>query len=171
MNTSNPFVGILADIHEACMQTHDQLVARGFSDVEAMSAISSTVQVGADLNRLGGLAHTIRALAREPASIGTAPLSTTEGNPMNPVIRTLTVSPSTIKPGETATVTVDAFDPDSRTVTATAEVADAAGNIATATTLLTVGDPLEFQLATDDPTVTVVADPQRPGVFHLSVPA
>jgi hypothetical protein len=89
---------------------------------------------------------------------------------MNPVIRTVTVTPSTIKPGETATVTVDAFDPDSRTVTATAEVADAAGNIATATTLLTVGDPLAFKLTADDSKVTVVADPQKPGVFHVTVP-
>lgn len=90
---------------------------------------------------------------------------------MNPVIRTLTITPATVQPGQSATVTVDAIDPDAKTVTATAKVSDAAGNEATATTILTVGDPLTYDVKTDDPTVVVVPDPQKPGVFHLTVPA
>src|SRR5690349_8679736 len=59
-----------------------------------------------------------------------APLS--EGDhTMNPVIRSVSVVPSTIKPGETATVYVDAVDPDSRIVSGTVEVLDAAGNKST----------------------------------------
>lgn len=87
-----------------------------------------------------------------------------------PVIRGVTVDPRTVAPGGQATVTIDAFDPDSRTVTCSAEVTDSAGNTATATTNLTVGDPLTYSLTTDDPGIeSITQDPQQPNLFHVAV--
>lgn len=89
----------------------------------------------------------------------------------NPVIRGLSLTPANVKPGESTTAVVDAFDPDSRTVTVKAQVSDSAGNVATLSSILGIGDPLTYEVTTDDPTVTVVVDPQNPAVFHLAVPA
>ncbi|MFF0823056.1 hypothetical protein ACFYUR_22065 [Micromonospora haikouensis] len=86
-----------------------------------------------------------------------------------PIIRSLTATPDALQPGQAAQVVVDAFDPDARTVTVQARVADAAGGEATATTVLTVGDPLRFELTCDDPSVTIVPDPTVPGRFSVRV--
>ncbi|WP_405112254.1 hypothetical protein OG559_03295 [Micromonospora sp. NBC_01405] len=87
----------------------------------------------------------------------------------NPVIRSITATPSTLQPGQTAQVVIDAYDPDARTVTVTGKVTDVAGHVATATTTLTVGDPLKFELTTTDPAVTIVVDPAASGRFSVRV--
>lgn len=86
-----------------------------------------------------------------------------------PVIRSVTATPDILQPGQSAQVVIDAFDPDARTVTVHARVTDAAGGEATATTTLTVGDPLRYTLTSSDPTVTIVADPSTPGRFAVQV--
>lgn len=86
----------------------------------------------------------------------------------SPVIRSVTPSATTVEPGGQFTVTVDAYDPDARTLTFTASTTDTQGGTATATTIVVVGDPLTFELACDDASVTVTQDPQAPGVFVVT---
>lgn len=86
-----------------------------------------------------------------------------------PIIRSMTATPATLQPGQSARVDLDAYDPDARQVTLSGTVKDAAGHAATATTVLTVGDPLTYQLTCDDPTVTVTPDPAVPGRFSVTV--
>ena len=86
-----------------------------------------------------------------------------------PVIRSITATRSTLTPGESTTVTVDAFDPDARTVTLSGRVVDAGGHVSTVSTELTVGDPISYELTSTDPTVTVVADPANPSKFTVTV--
>ncbi|MEU0078583.1 hypothetical protein ABZY58_11855 [Micromonospora tulbaghiae] len=86
-----------------------------------------------------------------------------------PVIRSVTTTPGSVQPGQAAQVAVDAFDPDAREVVMTAKVTDSAGNAATAVTKLTVGDPLTYELTTDDPGVTITPDSSEPGRFTVSV--
>ncbi len=86
-----------------------------------------------------------------------------------PVIRSVTTTPGTVQPGQSAQVVVDAFDPDAREVVMTAKVTDSGGNVATAVTKLTVGDPITYELTTDDPNVTITPDPSAPGRFTVTV--
>ncbi|MEU1810936.1 IPT/TIG domain-containing protein [Micromonospora aurantiaca (nom. illeg.)] len=86
-----------------------------------------------------------------------------------PVIRSITASKTTLTPGESTTVTVDAFDPDARTITLSGRVVDAGGNVSSVTTELTVGDPITYELTSSDESVTVVADPANPGRFTVTV--
>ncbi|MFI7072037.1 hypothetical protein [Micromonospora sediminicola] len=86
-----------------------------------------------------------------------------------PSIRSITAAKTTLQPGESTVVTIDAFDPDARTITLNGRVTDAGGHVSTVTTQLTVGDPITFELTTDDETVAVVADPANPGRFTVTV--
>ncbi|WP_422744339.1 hypothetical protein ACN27B_08685 [Micromonospora sp. WMMD754] len=86
-----------------------------------------------------------------------------------PIIRSITAAKSTLQPGESTLVTVDAFDPDARTVTLSGAVTDAGGTVSTVSTTLTVGDPISYELTSSDPAVTIVADPQMPGRFTVTV--
>lgn len=90
---------------------------------------------------------------------------------MNPVIRSVTVTPNTVQPGGTATVTIDAYDPDSRSVTFEGSVTDSNGNVTHASTTLTVGDPLTYSLTCGDPSVGITQDPTLKNTFHITVPA
>lgn len=85
-----------------------------------------------------------------------------------PVIRSLTATPGTVNPGQSAQAVFDAYDPDARTVTLNGSVSDAAGNTSSVTTTLTVGDPLTYTLTTTDPNVTVVQDPNNPARFTVT---
>ncbi|MFI5833225.1 hypothetical protein ACIA5A_06060 [Micromonospora sp. NPDC051300] len=87
----------------------------------------------------------------------------------NPVIRSITATKTTLQPGESTQVTVDAFDPDARTVTLAGRVTDTGGSVSTVTTTLTVGDPILIELTSTDPTVTVTPDPAAPGRFTVTV--
>lgn len=86
-----------------------------------------------------------------------------------PVIRSLTVNPTTVNPGQSATATFDAYDPDARIVTLNGQVTDAEGTVSTVTTTLTVGDPLTYTLTTTDTGVTITQDPQNPARFNIVV--
>lgn len=87
-----------------------------------------------------------------------------------PVIRSSTVTPGTIIEGGQADWMVDAYDPDGRTVTMRRPVTDAAGNVATAETTLTIGGELTYGTPTsDDPAVTFVVDSADPRLVHVQV--
>ncbi|MEU4367567.1 hypothetical protein [Micromonospora chersina] len=86
-----------------------------------------------------------------------------------PVIRSITATKTTLTPGESTAVTIDAFDPDARTVTLSGRVVDAGGHVSTVTTELTVGDPITYELTSSDPSVTVTQDPANPGKFTVTV--
>lgn len=85
----------------------------------------------------------------------------------NPQIRSFSISPTTVAPGASTTGTVDAFDPDNRTVHLRAKI-----GTATAVTTLTVEDvpvPAPVFEEVDAagvpvtvPTVDFVADPTNP---------
>ncbi|MEV5819295.1 hypothetical protein AB0L22_08980 [Micromonospora haikouensis] len=86
-----------------------------------------------------------------------------------PIIRSISASPDTVQPGQAVQVWIDAFDPDARTITLSGTVTDANGATATANTILTVGDPLTYELTANEPGVTVVDDPSAPGRFTVTV--
>ncbi|SCF42741.1 hypothetical protein GA0070563_112123 [Micromonospora carbonacea] len=86
-----------------------------------------------------------------------------------PIIRSIVASPDTVQPGQAVQVWIDAFDPDARTITLSGSVTDANGATASATTTVTVGDPLTYELTANDPGVTIVEDPSAPGRFTVSV--
>lgn len=86
-----------------------------------------------------------------------------------PVIRSLTATLTTLQPGQSSQVTFDAYDPDSRTVTLAGKVTDAGGQASTVTTVLTVGDPITFELTTTDIGVTITQDPANPAKFTVTV--
>lgn len=85
----------------------------------------------------------------------------------NPQIRSFTLSSNTVAPGGSVIGTVDAYDPDNRTVTVKANIGSA-----TATTILTVADnPIPNPTFTEvdasgnpvaSPTVDFVVDPLNP---------
>lgn len=59
----------------------------------------------------------------------------------DPVIRSFNITPARIKPGESATGTVDAYDPDNKTITVKAEIPVEEGQPRiSATTTLTIED-------------------------------
>ena len=79
-----------------------------------------------------------------------------------PIIDSITVAypagQTSVAPGQTATLTVAAHDPDSQVVTVTVTVKDAAGNPATGTGTVTVMDPLTFTATAPSGTITVVGN-------------
>lgn len=109
-------------------------------------------------------------LGRPGAGYVSPGYNTPEGAPnmAAPVIRSITATKATVKPGEAFTVVVDAFDPDSRAVTVTTTVTDSGGSKGTASAVVQVGDPVTIALASDDPAVRVVADPLKPGTFTVT---
>lgn len=85
-----------------------------------------------------------------------------------PVIREFTSSAATVKPGEQFRLRIDAYDPDARTLTFVATAEDTQGGTATATTTVSISDPLKFKVTCDDKTVTVTQDPQNPNEYVAS---
>lgn len=86
-----------------------------------------------------------------------------------PSIRSITPAKTTLMPGESTQVVIDAFDPDARSITLAGKVTDAGGNVSTVSTVLTVGDPITYELTSSDPSVTVTPDPAVPGRFTVTV--
>lgn len=72
-----------------------------------------------------------------------------------PVISSATFDKTSVKPGESATLTVVASDPDSRTVTIDIKATDSAGAAVTGAAVLTVGDPVVVTATTTAPGVTI----------------
>jgi hypothetical protein len=63
----------------------------------------------------------------------------------SPVIDAIVVTPSTpLNPGQSATITVTAHDPDQSARTLTVTVTDAAGNSGTGQVVINVSDPLTY---------------------------
>lgn len=86
-----------------------------------------------------------------------------------PVIRSVTPSRDTVAPGESFQVVVDAYDPDARVLSITGTATDSTGQTVIAKTSVTVGDPLTFELSSDDDGVTISQDPANPGNFTVTV--
>ena len=70
-----------------------------------------------------------------------------------PVINSITVVPDPVLTGQTATITIDASDPDATTVNFTVVVSDAAGNQATGVIPLVISDPLTYSVTASSGTV------------------
>lgn len=98
----------------------------------------------------------------------------------NPQIRSFTITPATVRPGESAQGVVDAFDPDNRTVTVVAELPVEAGQPRVyATTVLAIEDnpiPAPFFTEVDaagnpvaTPTLNFAVDPANP--FRVTITA
>lgn len=86
-----------------------------------------------------------------------------------PIIRSVVATPSSLLPGQSATVVIDAYDPDARSVRISGSVVDVHGSRAEAVTVLTVGDPLTYELTCDDPSAQISQDPQDPSRFAVQV--
>jgi hypothetical protein len=82
-----------------------------------------------------------------------------------PVINSITVVPDPVPTGQTATITIDASDPDARTVMFDVTVTDSAGNTATGQITGSVTDPLSYAVTADSGTVTATG---QPNVFTWS---
>lgn len=76
-----------------------------------------------------------------------------------PVISSITVAPDPVPTGQTATITIEASDPDARTVTFTAVVTDSAGNQTSGQGTFTTSDPLTYSVTVDSGTITPTAEP------------
>lgn len=89
-----------------------------------------------------------------------------------PIIDSVDVSPATIAPGEQATITIDARDPDSVTVDLGAEVFDADGDKTGQSASLRIEDPLSYALSeASGPGGTIEQDPDQPNVWYYTAPA
>lgn len=88
-----------------------------------------------------------------------------------PIIDSIIASPNTVSPGSAFVVTIAAHDPDQRTGLLTGVVRDVAGVEARATALVSISDPLSFQLLDEGGVGFVVtARAGSPGVFDCRAP-
>lgn len=88
-----------------------------------------------------------------------------------PVITSVTVtypSGSSLAPGETAIIDVEAVDGDNYTVVVSLFVTDSSGNESNGTATVLVGDSLTYSAGAD--VGTVVADPIVAGRFYFTAP-
>ncbi len=94
---------------------------------------------------------------------------------MNPVITDVTViypnGQAYVSPGQTAELVIDAIDADSRTVTVTVKVTDAAGNEVGSDVSVIVTDPLTYAASSTSSGVTVTQDPTQPNHFYVTLAA
>lgn len=89
-----------------------------------------------------------------------------------PVVTANNVTATVLAPGGTADWTVDAQDATARTFSATRDITDTQGNVATVTKSLTISDPLAYGPPTSsDPAVTLVVDTVDPRIVHIAVSA
>jgi hypothetical protein len=87
-----------------------------------------------------------------------------------PIIRSATLDRAEIEPGGTAVLTVDAIDPDAREIVLSATATDSGSHTSAVTeTRLIVGDPITYDVTSNDAGVTVTPVPGRPGQFTISV--
>lgn len=88
-----------------------------------------------------------------------------------PIIQSFTASPSTLPPGGSTVVTIQAVDPDNRVITMVGEVQDSEGNSAMGELVLTVGDPITYFLHdVNGAGLQIVPRAGQPGVFDVRVP-
>lgn len=85
----------------------------------------------------------------------------------NPVIDSIVIVPATVPTKGTATVTINAHDPDARAFTITGTVTDSTGAKATGTQTGQVVDPLTFAAAVD---VGILTPTSQPNVFTYTAP-
>lgn len=82
-----------------------------------------------------------------------------------PIVDSVVITPSTIAPGGSADIKVNAHDPDTGLVTLTGTVRDQAGNVANVSGTVTITDALTFTLTASRGTVT--QDAADPSLFHF----
>ena len=88
-----------------------------------------------------------------------------------PIIQSVEVNPSTVQPGQAFTVTINAVDPDARTARLVALVTDAQGNPVQLEQLITIADPLSFELIdVDGEGFAIVQRASQPNVFDVVAP-
>ena len=87
-----------------------------------------------------------------------------------PIISSIDVVPGTIAPGGSAVVTINATDPDGRSINLTGIATDSGGLPTSQIAILTIQDLLTYGLIADDPTAVIVQRPATPNVFDVSVP-
>lgn len=71
-----------------------------------------------------------------------------------PVIRSISVNPPVVPPGGSATITVDAFDPDDGVATIKIEFTDGSGNKTEGEATIAVKDSLSASATTDRGTIS-----------------
>jgi hypothetical protein len=77
------------------------------------------------------------------------------------------VGQTTLRPGQVATITVTASDPDAQVITLTVVAEDSSNNeSAPATVQVTIADPLTFSATASAGTVTPIAG--QPGKFNYT---
>ena len=81
-----------------------------------------------------------------------------------PIIQSVTVTPNPVPSGQTATITVNAYDPDEGTFKIDGTVTDQAGNVANFSATGRTSDPLSYEAEVDVGTLT--QDNDRPNVFY-----
>ena len=88
-----------------------------------------------------------------------------------PIIDSVVAVPAVVQPGQAFVVTIMAHDPDARSGTLTGVVTDTQGNETLATAVLTIEDPLTYDLQDTD-AVGFVITPRagQPGVFDVIAP-
>lgn len=89
-----------------------------------------------------------------------------------PIINSVVAMPKEIRPGRVSVVTVVASDPDARATSLAVTVTDSQGNSVTGVAVLTVQDPLTYELVdTDGVGFSIVQRPGQPGVFDVTAPS
>ncbi|MBM0228045.1 MULTISPECIES: hypothetical protein [Micromonospora] len=86
-----------------------------------------------------------------------------------PVIRSVTVSPAVLLPGQSTTVVVDAYHPDSRVLTLSGRVSDPTGAAWDTPVRVDLGVPLTWQLTTTAAGVTITPSGTDPARFTVTV--
>ena len=88
-----------------------------------------------------------------------------------PIIDSVVAVPALVQPGQAFVLTITAHDPDARSGTLTGIVTDSQGNQTQATAVLTIEDPLTFELQDTD-AVGFAITPRAgvPGVFDVVAP-
>lgn len=80
-------------------------------------------------------------------------------------------APSTVAPGETFDVKVNASDPDSQSARVQTQVTDSQGNTATLDATISIQDPLTYALSDPDAVGwTITQDAADPSLFHVTAP-
>lgn len=88
-----------------------------------------------------------------------------------PIIDSVVAVPAIVQPGQAFVVTIAAHDPDAGSGTLTGVITDTQGNQTQATVVLTIEDPLTFDLQdTDAFGFAITPRAGQPGVFDVVAP-
>ena len=83
-----------------------------------------------------------------------------------PIIDSVVITPSSITPGGSADIKINAHDPDTGLVTLSGTVTDQNGEVAQVSGTVTITDALTFELSASRG--TVVQDAADPSLFHFT---